>query len=88
MALVYTGGSNTWLPLQGVVDAAEEEMQLKRAAYTIRNKEVQLEELPRPHTVRSVKQLFEDLKTPVGHFHAWRDLGQSISNFSLTSTAV
>lgn len=61
---------------QRPVDAAEEELQLKRAAYTIRNKEVQLEELPRPHTVRSVKQLFEDLKTPVRHFHAWRDLGR------------
>ncbi|XP_042239070.1 serine/threonine-protein kinase pakF-like isoform X2 [Homarus americanus] len=59
-----------------VVDPAEEELQLKRAAYTIRNKEVQLEELPRPHTVRSVKQLFEDLNTPVDHFRAWCDLGR------------
>nr|XP_045586528.1 uncharacterized protein LOC123748382 [Procambarus clarkii] len=63
-------------PAQEAVDSAEEELQLKRAAYTIRNKEVQLEELPRPHTVRSVKQLFEDLNTPVHHFRVWRDLGR------------
>lgn len=54
----------------------EDELRQKRAAYTIRNKEVQLEELPAPHTVRSVRQLFEDNRTPLGHIRAWRDLGR------------
>ncbi|XP_068239006.1 uncharacterized protein [Palaemon carinicauda] len=61
---------------QKTQETADEEMQLKREAYTIRNKEVRLAELPRPDTVKSVKQLFENLKTPVHHFHAWRDLGR------------
>lgn len=61
---------------EGALDPAEEELQLKRAAYTIRNKEVRLAELPKPDTVRSVKQLFEEGGQPVQHLHAWRDLGR------------
>ncbi|XP_050732670.1 pinin-like [Eriocheir sinensis] len=53
-----------------------DELRQKRAAYTIRNKEVQLEELPAPHTVRSVRQLFENQSAPLGHLRAWRDLGR------------
>nr|XP_027231070.1 neurofilament heavy polypeptide-like [Penaeus vannamei] len=50
---------------EGALDPAEEELQLKRAAYTIRNKEVRLAELPKPDTVRSVKgQLFEEAASP------------------------
>ncbi|XP_064115399.1 uncharacterized protein LOC135221641 [Macrobrachium nipponense] len=74
--IVETTNSVPLKTQQSTADAAEEEMQLKREAYTIRNKEVRLAELPRPDTVKSVKQLFENLNTPVQHFHTWRDLGR------------
>ena len=53
-----------------------EDLQEKKKAYTIRNKEMILAELPPPHTVSAVTRLFEDLSSKMTHYHSYKTTGK------------